>query len=121
MATDRHVVASNTSNAHTDAGGPLGDPLAQRYASTRIFDIRQGQTASLIDDMKHGLQGKQDNEKQLPTLLLYDEPGLKLFEEITYLDEYYLAGEEIELLENHASDIAHEIAPNSVLIELGSG
>lgn len=46
---------------------------------------------------------------------------MKLFEEITYLDEYYLTNAEIEALTKHADVIAEHIPPGSRLIELGSG
>jgi L-histidine Nalpha-methyltransferase / hercynylcysteine S-oxide synthase len=49
------------------------------------------------------------------------EPGLKLFEEITYLDEYYLTNAEIEALERHATEIAKRLPEGSRLVELGSG
>lgn len=96
--------------------------LTSENEKARIFDIRRrDQSASLTHDIKTGLQTQQDGVKQLPTLLLYDERGLKLFEDITYLDEYYLTVEEIELLENHADKIAREISDGTILLELGSG
>jgi len=52
---------------------------------------------------------------------LYDVQGLKLFERITYLKEYYLTGEEIKLLEEHAESIARHIADDTIIVELGSG
>lgn len=57
----------------------------------------------------------------MPTLLLYDEQGLKLFEDITYLDEYYLTNAEIEVLEKHADEIAKYVQHGSQVVELGSG
>lgn len=57
----------------------------------------------------------------MPTLLLYDEKGLQLFEDITYLEEYYLTNAEIEVLTTHAEAIARLIEPDSQIIELGSG
>ena len=59
--------------------------------------------------------------RALPTLLLYDAQGLKLFERITYLDEYYLTESEITILTRWAKDIAERIPDESVIIELGSG
>jgi L-histidine Nalpha-methyltransferase / hercynylcysteine S-oxide synthase len=49
------------------------------------------------------------------------EAGLKLFEDITYLDDYYVTNAEIEILERHAGDIAQRIPEGSRLVELGSG
>ena len=49
------------------------------------------------------------------------ESGLKRFEEITYLDEYYLTNAEIDALMKHADEIAARIQDHTRLIELGSG
>lgn len=57
----------------------------------------------------------------MPTMLLYSAEGLKLFEEITYLEEYYLTNMEIAILEKHAESMAERIEDGSVLVELGSG
>lgn len=90
--------------------------------STQIIDIRIGGTDSdILQDIKTGLRPKDDGEKTLPTLLLYDEAGLRLFEKITYLEEYYLTNAEIEVLETYADRIAEKIRPGSVVVELGSG
>ncbi|KAM5506803.1 hypothetical protein McanMca71_001708 [Microsporum canis] len=84
-----------------------------------IVDIRRNSLeSSLVQDIYHGLQAK---EKSLPTLLLYDTKGLRLFEDITYLDEYYLTNAEIEVLTANAAKIAAIIPENCQLVELGSG
>jgi len=67
------------------------------------------------------LRVPEGTQKSLPTLLLYDERGLKLFEDITYLDQYYLTNAEIEVLTTYADRIAERLRPNSVIVELGSG
>ncbi|KAI5843053.1 C-type lectin protein [Morchella snyderi] len=88
-----------------------------------ILDIRvnkAGLESSLMDDIVAGLK-KGAGEKTLPTLLLYDDLGLKLFEEITYLDEYYLTNTEIGILEKYAENMAERIEDGGVVIELGSG
>ena len=87
-----------------------------------IVDIRQGGfDVSLVNDIRQHLNPANGQEKRMPTLLLYDEKGLKLYEKITYLEEYYLANAEIETLNTHAEAIARLIQPGSQLIELGSG
>jgi uncharacterized SAM-dependent methyltransferase len=66
--------------------------------STKIIDIRPGPTEfDILQDIKSGLRPENGGEKTLPTLLLYDEAGLRLFEKITYLEEYYLTNAEIEV------------------------
>lgn len=87
-----------------------------------IIDIHSDtQGFELKKEILAGLRSEDGAEKILPTLLLYDVQGLKLFERITYLKEYYLTGEEIKLLEQHSEDIAREIQDDSILVELGSG
>lgn len=94
-----------------------------RENEVEILDIRVnkgGLESSLKDDIVAGLK-KEAGEKTLPTLLLYDDRGLKLFEEITYLDEYYLTNTEIGILEKYADSMAERIEDGGVVIELGSG
>ena len=87
-----------------------------------IIDIRRDKTAvSLEADIVAGLKGADGAEKTLPTMLLYSAAGLKLFEDITYLDEYYLTNTEIALLERDAAAMAARIPDNAVVLELGSG
>ncbi|KAI9838758.1 MAG: hypothetical protein M1838_004529 [Thelocarpon superellum] len=91
-------------------------------ADDGIIDIRRHTIEhSIRDDLMTKLHPPPGEEKQMPTLLLYDETGLKLFEEITYLDEYYLTNAEIETLERYAGEIAERISAGSIVVELGSG
>ena len=92
------------------------------HSDVSIIDIREGEfDFSLVDDIHKQLDARQGQEKRLPTLLLYDEQGLKLFEDITYLEEYYLTNAEIEVLTKHADEIARNICAGSLVVELGSG
>ena len=96
-----------------------GDPPQQ---DPQILDIRRDDIQfSILDDINKKLRPSPGTEKHLPTMLLYDETGLKLFEEITYLEEYYLTNAEIEILEGHAEAIANRIQQGSQIVELGSG
>lgn len=88
----------------------------------QIVDIRRDKIErSIRAELIEKLHPENGEEKQMPTLLLYDENGLKLFEEITYLEEYYLTSAEIEVLDRYAHAIAQRIRPGSILMELGSG
>lgn len=67
-------------------------------------------------------------QKQLPTMLLYDERGLKLYDEITTrVPEYYLFGAEEEILKNKADEIVQAMHrgasayADEVILELGAG
>jgi hypothetical protein len=88
-----------------------------------IVDIRgASDEATVKKTMLEVLAGGQDGRpRKMPTMLLYDERGLQLFEAITHLDEYYLTNREINVLEKNAADMAAKIAPGTLLVELGSG
>jgi len=87
-----------------------------------IIDIRSDTAGiELRQEIIASLRCEREAEKTLPTLLLYDEQGLKLFEQITYLTEYYLTGEEIAVLSKHADSIAERVPDNAMVVELGSG
>lgn len=87
-----------------------------------IVNIHQDETGlSLIDSLNESLNPANASPRSFPTILLYDARGLKLFEQITYLDEYYLTNAEIDVLKTHASRIVERIPENAQLVELGSG
>ncbi|KAI1081723.1 C-type lectin protein [Whalleya microplaca] len=86
-----------------------------------IIDIRQAAVEINLKEEIHHQIRPQEGPRRLPTLLLYDERGLQLFEEITYLEEYYLTNYEIQVLRRSASAIAKAITSGSLVIELGSG
>lgn len=102
--------------------GSTQNGLATSSPGIKILDIR-GAPSKLdtLTDIREGLRPEHGGEKTLPTLLLYDQTGLKLFEKITYLEEYYLTNAEIEVLETYAGRIAQRIQPGSIIVELGSG
>ena len=60
-------------------------------AKVVIVDIRRRNiTWDIRNDMLGKLRPSEGNEKKMPTILLYDETGLKLFEAITFLDEVFI-------------------------------
>ena len=100
----------------------LPEAVSSKAPQASIIDIRSDTAGiELKQEIIAGLKAAHGGEKTLPTLLLYDEAGLKLFERITYLDEYYLTGEELAVLERHAESIAQRIPDGSMVVELGSG
>src|SRR5947208_493451 len=120
---------ADSTTAISTSGSEEKQHSANGYSTTsdfgghiQIVDIRRnGIDHSILDDMLAKLQPAEGKEKRMPTLLLYDSAGLRIFEEITYLDEYYLTNAEIEVLEMYAEQIAQRIQPGSMLIEMGSG
>ncbi|KAJ9066057.1 hypothetical protein DSO57_1013499 [Entomophthora muscae] len=87
-----------------------------------IIDIKQPGFAELnlkkliLDGISGG-----SGEKNIPTLVLYDDRGLQLFDQITYLDEYYLTGAEIDILQLQSAQIIENIPDGAAIVELGSG
>jgi L-histidine Nalpha-methyltransferase / hercynylcysteine S-oxide synthase len=101
--------------------------------SARIIDVRLNKNGQddLHDEIVRGLS-RPVNQKTLPTLILYDEEGLRIYDEITTdADEYYLFPAEENILKCHAHDIAkvmnkrHEREDQrpveAVVLELGAG
>jgi Uncharacterized conserved protein len=97
-------------------------PTAILNDAVSIVNIHQDDMKfSLVDDLLKNIDPPKGKARSFPTLLLYDTKGLKLFEKITYLDEYYLTNAEIDVLNTHAKRIVERIPENAQLVELGSG
>lgn len=110
--------------------------MSSSSPSVDIVDIRgnsnphldRGQSA-IRDAIVVGLS-KPAGQKTLPTLILYDEHGLQLYDDITTkAPEYYLFAAEEEILKNHAEDIVRymhagtddEHGNEEAVVELGAG
>ncbi|KAK3353194.1 C-type lectin protein [Lasiosphaeria hispida] len=111
--------------------GPVGLKTARENGMPRlatnskprvdIIDIRQAVVEINLKAEVLSMFHSKDAPRRLPTLLLYDERGLQLFEGITYLEEYYLTNDEIELLRSSAAEMVKSIPSGAMVIELGSG
>ncbi|KAH7885435.1 hypothetical protein F5I97DRAFT_1811346 [Phlebopus sp. FC_14] len=103
--------------------------------AVQILDVRRqsrlagpNTAAKIPDQIVEGLDAPL-NKKSLPTILLYDERGLRLYDQITTdAPEYYLFGAEEEILKTHAPQIVKAmhsrtgaIVPGEVILELGAG
>ena len=64
---------------------------------------------------------KDPQQRLLPSMLLSDDEGLKLWSQITHLPNYYQTRDEIELLEENGKKVAEYIVPGCTLVDLGSG
>jgi dimethylhistidine N-methyltransferase len=78
--------------------------------------------AAIVDDDITGdaLAGLSSAPKTLPPKLFYDAEGVRLFEAITQLPEYYLTRTEHALLTCIAGEVAALAAPGSALVEYGA-
>ncbi|CAE6446239.1 unnamed protein product [Rhizoctonia solani] len=97
-----------------------------------IVDVRENASGdnspsnTVIDAIIEGLS-KPSGARSLPTLLLYNERGLRLYDDITTkATEYYLFGCEEQILSDHADEIIVRAMgaaqrDHEVVIELGAG
>lgn len=97
-------------------------PSLRLATEVEIVNIQQDNVVfSLANDIYSGIDPPEGVPPHMPTMVLYNAKGLKLFEHITYLDEYYLTNAEIEVLQTHARRIVERIPEDAQLLELGSG
>ncbi|RHZ44844.1 putative FAD monooxygenase [Aspergillus thermomutatus] len=99
-------------------------PTTNSSVANNILDIRSDKEEfQLKESLEKSIRAAchEDGEAAMPDLLLWDEKGLRYFEEVTYAPSYYLTSEEIRLLERHKYHIAEHIPSGSMLVELGSG
>jgi dimethylhistidine N-methyltransferase len=89
---------------------------AQTHAALRNESAEPD--SSFMRDVIAGLTARP---KRLPPKYFYDATGARLFEEITALPEYYPTRCELEILREHAPDIARFFPAGSALVEFGSG
>ena len=67
------------------------------------------------------LQGLKQPQKIINPKFFYDTRGSALFDQITHLDEYYLARAEQQILCSYSSEIADLCGQSCMMIEPGSG
>ncbi|KAK2464599.1 hypothetical protein APHAL10511_003388 [Amanita phalloides] len=100
--------------------------------STQIINIRGHDSldastpADLAAQVLDGL-ARPIGERELPTMLLYDERGLRLYDDITtHAPQYYLFAAEEQILKKSADDIVRSMhhdgqVADEVVLELGAG
>ena len=76
---------------------------------------------ALEDEVENILAGLMAPRKCLSPKYFYDDFGLRLFEEICRLPEYYLTRTERKIMESHLPEMAALIGPQVSVIEFGSG
>ena len=67
------------------------------------------------------LEGLRKYPKELSPVWFYDELGSSLFDSICDLPEYYITRTELDILREHAAEMATHVGPNAAIIEFGSG
>jgi EasF-like predicted methyltransferase len=59
--------------------------------------------------------------RSLPTMILYSDKGLEIFDKITFCPDYYLTNAEIDILKTWADDMVKDIDNDINVFELGCG
>ncbi|KAJ3250986.1 hypothetical protein HDU77_006197 [Chytriomyces hyalinus] len=103
--------------------------LSQKSAifpqSSARFDVAQNSKTSPFH--KNGSlpasYGASDEPiRSIPTLVLYDDAGLDIYDAITYVEEYYLTNAEMQIFMDLGDEIMDScVGDGGVLIELGVG
>jgi L-histidine Nalpha-methyltransferase len=105
-STDPAVVAAQRERTRRDVRFSLAVVEPARQAASFAHEVRAGLTTT---------------PKRLPCRFFYDAAGSELFEEICRLPEYYVTRAEHEILAAYADEIATNVPPETILVELGSG
>jgi dimethylhistidine N-methyltransferase len=92
----------------------------ERHLATPHFNLHDlgWNDVSFLEALLSGLSRP---DKAIPCAYLYDRRGMRFFDQICTLPEYYPYRTEIRILQSHAPEIATLIGPDAVLYELGSG
>jgi len=107
-----HIIdlRGNTANSNTAANLQQSIITSLQSVATPFVDPKTGQSSLL---------------RSIPTMVLYDDRGLEIFDQITYNEDYYLTGAEIDIFVRHAEEIVRknvaEDGGENVFIELGCG
>lgn len=98
------------------------DVHIQNPSGASTGDVDNGVTTAILSGLS-----KPVHQRTLPTLLLYTETGLRLYDELTTkVSEYYLFGAEEEILKKHGGEIIQAMHPRGCIegesvVELGAG
>ncbi|KAJ3061532.1 hypothetical protein HDU99_005532, partial [Rhizoclosmatium hyalinum] len=91
-------------------------------ASSAVFDKSQNAKTSPYHATSHPLPFENQQIRSIPTLVLYDDIGLDIYDAITYVPEYYLTNAELGIFEESAGEIIGAcVEDGGVLVELGCG
>ncbi|KAJ1654160.1 hypothetical protein IWQ61_005856 [Dispira simplex] len=106
----RDILTSLTTPSITVDLPSVPVPLDKSYYGAKV------EKQPLLTNKQHTI-----NVRSIPTVTLYDTQGLALFDQITYLDEYYPTDAEIDLLQQWGSTLAESVPQGTMVLELGAG
>ncbi|KAK5624972.1 hypothetical protein RRF57_000688 [Xylaria bambusicola] len=85
----------------------------------QVVDIRRSE--SNLDLVKEVTSGLRSQPLEIPSILLWTDRGLKLFDRYVQIPSYYPFHSEMEVLRVHGSSIVASMPADGVLLELGCG
>ncbi|KAG5951672.1 hypothetical protein E4U53_002542 [Claviceps sorghi] len=83
-----------------------------------VIDIRSHAFEDSLPDQV--VRGLKSNPKTLPALLFYSDEGLDHWDHHACQPEFYPRHQEMKILKQRGNEMARSIAPNSVILDLGS-
>ena len=98
------------------------DVHTQALLGASSGDVDNGVPAAIISGLS-----RPTHQRTLPTLLLYTETGLRIYDELTTkATEYYLFGAEEDILKKHGNEIIRAMHSRGCIegesvVELGAG
>ncbi|KAI0432524.1 histidine-specific methyltransferase [Xylaria sp. FL1042] len=95
--------------------------MAPGRGSSSGVQLQNIQQSGLLDLSRYIITGLQSTPKTMPSLLLWDNQGLRNFDAWTNYPAYYPKRCEWEILRNYGTDIASQFPVKSTIIELGCG
>jgi hypothetical protein len=109
----------------TQEGFKLTDLMSARVIDVRLNNKASNGEVNFRDEIVKGLS-RPVGQKILSQILLYDEEGIRFFDDITTAaNDYYLFHAEETLLKRHADDIVQVMHDKedegAILLELGAG
>lgn len=91
-------------------------------SSSARFDIQQNGKTSKWQDVPASYGEHDVLIRSIPTLVLYDDVGLEIFDAITQVSEYYVTNAEEQILKDESDHIMNKyVGDGGVIIELGVG
>nr|UFQ31873.1 ergot alkaloid biosynthetic protein B [Claviceps africana] len=88
------------------------------YSAPSVIDIRSHAFEDSLPDQV--IRGLRSDPMTLPALLFYSDEGLDHWNHHASQPDFYPRHQEIEILKQRGDEMARSIAPNSVILDLGS-
>ncbi|KAI8855214.1 histidine-specific methyltransferase [Chytridium lagenaria] len=114
------ALKSSSALDQPDIRGQTESSNTSQQLSERIVTGLTSRTVPFVPDAKNpnAVTSKDELLRSIPTLVLYDDRGLDLFDQITYLDEYYLTNAEIQVFNDWGDEIISTcVQDGGILVE----